>query len=95
MSKLLIQDDILEGLDVYVEYTSDTPRGMVLDPADIILYDYGLELDAEAVVSGGNVGEGKRRVVEYRHHVSLRGYKNTRWMEDKLCDFIMAEEGAR
>ena len=36
MSKLLIQDDILEGMDVYVEYTSETPLGRIPDPADII-----------------------------------------------------------
>ena len=41
MSKLLIQDDILEGMDVYVEYTSETPLGRIPDPADIIIRDYG------------------------------------------------------
>ena len=87
MSKLLFPDDIIEGLDVYVEYTMDPEDG-------VILYDYGLELDAEAVITGGNVGEGKRRVVEYRHHTSLRGYKNTRWMEEKLIEAIEYEEGS-
>ena len=90
MSKLLIQDDILQGMDVYVEYTSEAALGRIPDPADIILLDYGLELDAEVAVNGVN----GREIVEYRQHVSLRGYKNTRWMEDALCDFIMAEEGA-
>lgn len=37
MSKLLIQDDIISGLDVYVEYTFDTDES-------IVLYDYGIEL---------------------------------------------------
>ena len=87
MSKLLFQDDIIEGLDVYVEYTMDPEDG-------VILYDYGVELDAEAVVSGGNVSEGKRRVVGYRHHTSLRGYINTRWMEEKLIEAIEYEERA-
>ena len=37
MSKLLIQDDIINGMDVYVEYTFDTDE-------TIVMYDYGLEL---------------------------------------------------
>ena len=37
MSRLLIQDDIIAGMDVYVEYTFDTDES-------IVLYDYGLEL---------------------------------------------------
>ena len=89
MSKLLIQDDILEGMDVYVEYTSEAPLGRIPDPADIILRDYGLELDGETAVNGAN----GREIVEFRQHISLRGYTNTRWMEDKLCEYIMAEEG--
>ena len=81
VSKLLIQDDILNGMDVYVEYTFD------VDDESVIFYDYGLELDAEVVVNGAN----GREVVEYRQHVSLRGYVNTRWMEEKLEEYIIAE----
>ena len=80
MSKLLIQDDILPGMDVYVEYTFDTDE-------TVIFYDYGLELDGETVVNGAN----GREVVPFRNHVSLRGYTNTKWMEEKLEEFIVAE----
>lgn len=82
MSKLLIQDDILHGMDVYVDYTFDECGPVILD--------YGLELDGETMVNGAN----GREVVEYRTHTSLRGYINTRWMEERLEEFIMAEEGA-
>lgn len=82
MSKLLIQDDILNGMDVYVEYTFDR------DDESVIFYDYGLELDAETIVKHE---DGGRSVIETRQHVSLRGYKNTRWMEEKLEEYITAE----
>ena len=88
MSKLLFQDDIIEGLDVYVEYTIDSP--LRIEDKEIILYDYGIELDAEVVINGAN----GRDVVEYRQHVSLRGYKNTRWLEEKLIEAIEFEERA-
>ena len=88
MSKLLFQDDIIEGLDVYVEYTIDSP--LRREDREIILYDYGIELDAEVVVNGAN----GREVVDYRQHVSLRGYKNTRWLEEKLIEAIEFEERA-
>jgi hypothetical protein len=89
--KLLIQDDILNGMDVYVEYTIDTDRpGLMPEEHQIVLLDYGLELDGETVVNGAN----GRETVEYRTHTSLRGYINTRWMEEKLIDFIMSEETA-
>ena len=70
MSKLLIQDDILEGMDVYVEYTFDTDES-------IVLYDYGLEL------TDSNSG----RMI----YASLRGFKETRWMPEKLEEYITAE----
>ena len=88
--KLLIQDDILDGMDVYVEYTSEAPLGRIPDPADIVLLDYGLELDGETRINGL---QGKE-IVAYRTHTSLRGFTNTRWMEDKLCEYIMTEETA-
>ena len=89
--KLLIQDDILNGMDVYVEYTIDTDTPYLTpEEQQIVLLDYGLELDGETVVNGAN----GRETVEYRTHTSLRGYVNTRWMEEKLIDFIMTEETA-
>ncbi len=88
--KLLIQDDILNGMDVYVEYTIDSADGRLPEEHQIVLLDYGLELDGETVVNGAN----GRETVEYRTHTSLRGYINTRWMEEKLIDFIMTEETA-
>ncbi len=87
--KLLIQDDIIQGMDVYVEYTIDTDTPYLMpERHQIVLLDYGLELDGETVVNGAN----GREVVEYRTHNSLRGYVNTKWMAEKLTDFIMAEE---
>ena len=83
MSKLLFQDDIIDGLDVYVEYTMDPEDG-------VILYDFGLELDAEVPINGAN----GRELVEYRTHTSLRGYRNTAWMKEKLIEAIEYEEGA-
>jgi hypothetical protein len=89
--KLLIQDDIIDKLDVYVEYTvdNDTPY-LMPEEHHIVLLDYGLEFDGETVVNGAN----GREIVEYQTHTSLRGYVNTRWMEEKLIDFIMTEETA-
>ena len=77
MSKLLFQDSILEGMDVYVEYTFDH------DDESVIFYDYGLELDNRTVVAGA--------VMPNTTHISLRGYTNTKWMEEKLEEFIIAE----
>ena len=82
MSKLLIQDDILNGMDVYVEYTFDTDED--------ILYDYGLELDAETIIKHA---DGGRSVMTTTQHISLRGYLNTAWMVDKLVEYIEYEEG--
>ena len=71
MSKLLIQDSIIDGLDVYVEYTFDR------DDESVILYDYGIELT---------------NIVDDRLiHASLRGFKETRWMVEKLEEYITAE----
>jgi len=70
MSKLLIQDDIIQGMDVYVEYTFDTDES-------IVLYDYGIELT--------NIVDDKLI------HASLRGFKETRWIPEKLEEYITAE----
>ena len=72
MSKLLIQDDILNGMDVYVEYTFD------YDDESVILYDYGIELTKES---------GDDAIT----HTSLRGFIETRWMVEKLEEYITAE----
>ena len=74
MSKMLIQDDILPGLDVYVEYTFD----MRDDLNEVILYDYGLELTNYTTLI---LGEDPRKSTVY---MSLRGYVETRWMPEKL-----------
>lgn len=70
MSKLLFQDEVLDGMDVYVEYTFDHGS------EDVVLYDYGLELDNP---------DGSRT------HVSLRGYTNTAWIEERVIEFIIDE----
>ncbi len=86
--KLLIQDDILNGMDVYVEYTIDTDRpGLMPEEHQIVLLDYGLELTNHTPL------QGNRRKVSTMH-TSLRGYMESEWMEDKLIDFIMTEETA-
>ncbi len=71
MCKLLFQDEVLDGMDVYVEYTFDRA-----DQEEVILYDYGLELDTP---------DGSRT------HVSLRGYTNTAWIEERVIEFIKDE----
>lgn len=82
MSKLLIQDDILNGMDVYVEYTFDH------DDESVILYDYGLELDNKTAI---RYLDGTVEYKYNREHVSLRGYTNTKWMVEKLEEYIIAE----
>ena len=79
MSKLLIQDDIINGMDVYVEYTFDR------DDESIILYDYGIELTNET-----RVFRNDEPIVSIQH-VSLRGYNETKWMPEKLEEYIIAE----
>ena len=77
MSKLLIQDDILPGMDVYVEYTFDSDE-------TVILYDYGLELTNDTPIGGQ---DPQRSII----HASLRGFKETHWMPEKLEEYIIAE----
>ena len=80
MSKLLIQDDILPGLDVYVEYTFDTDGA-------VVLYDYGLELTNYTTLI---FGQDPRKSTM---HMSLRGFMETRWMPEKLEELIRQEHG--
>lgn len=77
MSRLLIQDDILNGMDVYVEYTFDCDES-------VVLYDYGLELTNETPIAG----QDPQRSIIY---ASLRGFRETAWMPEKLIDYIIAE----
>lgn len=89
MSKLLIQDDIINGMDIYVEYTLDMDPDGRPEFTEVILYDYGLELDAETVIKHE---DGGRSVMTTTQHMSLRGYLNTAWMHDKLVEYIKYEE---
>jgi hypothetical protein len=78
MSKLLIQDDVIQGMDVYVEYT--------FDGDEVILYDYGIELT--------NRTRTRIDPPYYEtsiQHVSLRGYNESIWMVEKLEEYITAE----
>ena len=77
MSKLLIQDDIIQGMDVYVEYTFDTDE-------TVVLYDYGIELTNETPIAGQ---DPQRSII----HASLRGFRETAWMPEKLEEYIIAE----
>lgn len=77
MAKLLIQDDILQGMDVYVEYTFDSDE-------TVVLYDYGIELTNETPIAGQ---DPQRSII----HASLRGFRETAWMPEKLEEYIIAE----
>jgi len=83
MSKLLFQDEVIDGMDVFVEYT--------FDGDEIILYDYGLELDIKDVIKRPSLGGSEIAMVHRTEHVSLMGYENTRWVEEQLLDLIMLE----
>jgi len=84
--RLLIQDDIINKMDVYVEYTIDEPDTIY---PKVILFDYGLELTGRTVINGLQ----GREVVVTTSDTSLRGYEDTRWMVDELIAYIKHEEG--
>lgn len=84
--RLLIQDDIINKMDVYVDYTIDQPNS--LDP-EVILFDYGLELTAKTIINGLQ----GREVITTTADTSLRGYEDTRWMAEELIAYIELEEG--
>lgn len=91
MSTLLFQDDILPGMDVYVDYTIDLDaRGGTILREDIIVLDWGLELDHWTVLSRNDNGTVKERVRSTTKS-SLRGYINTEWMRERLIDEIYFE----
>ena len=84
--RLLIQDDIIDKMDVYVDYTIDTDDD---GNPEVVLFDYGLELTVRTVINGLQ----GREVVTTTSDTSLRGYDDTRWMVDELIAYIEHEEG--
>ncbi len=86
MTRLLIQDDIINKMDVYVDYTID--RTDSLDP-EVILFDYGLELTGKTIINGLQ----GREILTTTADTSLRGYEDTRWMAEELIAYIELEEG--
>ena len=84
--RLLIQDDIIDRMDVYVDYTIDLPN--TLD-AEVIIYDYGLELTGDTVVNGLQ----GREIIRTTSDTSLRGYVGMEWMVEKITAYVEHEEG--
>ena len=84
--RLLIQDDIIDRMDVYVDYTIDLPN--TLD-AEVVIYDYGLELTGDTVINGLQ----GREVIRTTSDTSLRGYVGMEWMVDKITAYVEHEEG--
>ena len=84
--RLLIQDDIIDKMDVYVDYTIDLPN--TLD-AEVVIYDFGLELTGDTVINGLQV----REVIRTTSDTSLRGYVGMEWMVEKITAYVEHEEG--
>jgi hypothetical protein len=84
--RLLIQDDIIDRMDVYVDYTIDLPN--TLD-AEVVIYDYGLELTGDTVINGLQ----GREVIRTTSDTSLRGYVGMEWMVEKITAYVEHEEG--
>ena len=84
--RLLIQDDIIDRMDVYVDYTIDLPN--TLD-AEVVIYDYGLELTGDTVINGLQ----GRDVIRTTSDTSLRGYVGMEWMVEKITAYVEHEEG--
>ena len=84
--RLLIQDDIIDRMDVYVDYTIDLPN--TLD-AEVVIYDYGLELTVDTVINGLQ----GREVIRTTSDTSLRGYVGMEWMVEKITAYVKHEEG--
>ena len=84
--RLLIQDDIIDRMDVYVDYTIDLPN--TLD-AEVVIYDYGLELPGDTVINGLQ----GREVIRTTSDTSLRGYVGMEWMVEKITAYVEHEEG--
>ena len=86
MTRLLIQDDIINKMDVYVDYTVDNGSRFL---PEVIIFDYGLELTADTVINGVR----GREVITTTVDTSLRGYKGMEWMVEQLIAYIEHEEG--
>ena len=86
MTRLLIQDDIIDKMDVYVDYTVDNASRFM---PEVIIFDYGLELTGDTVINGLQ----GREVISTTTDTSLRGYKGMEWMVEKLIAYIEFEEG--
>ena len=84
--RLLIQDDIIDKMDVYVDYTIDLPN--TLD-AEVVIYDYGLELTGDTVINGLQ----GREVIRTTSDTSLRCYVVMEWMVEKITAYVEHEEG--
>jgi hypothetical protein len=84
--RLLIQDDIIDRMDVYVDYTIDLPN--TLD-AEVVIYDFGLELTGDTVINGLQ----GREVIRTTSDTSLRGYVGMEWMVEKITAYVEHEEG--
>ena len=84
--RLLIQDDIIDRMDVYVDYTIDLPN--TLD-AEVVIYDFGLELTGNTVINGLQ----GREVITTTSDMSLRGYVGMEWMVEKITAYVEHEEG--
>ena len=84
--RLLIQDDIIDRMDVYVDYTIDLPN--TLD-AEVVIYDFGLELTGDTVVNGLQ----GREIIRTTSDTSLRGYVGMEWMVEKITAYVEHEEG--
>ena len=82
MTRMLIQDDIIDKMDVYVDYT--------VDSSGVVLFDYGLELTGRSM---GVRGIDGREVLLKTSDTSLRGYCSTEWMRPRLIAYIEHEEG--
>jgi hypothetical protein len=90
--RLLIQDDIIDKMDVYVDYTIDLPN--TLD-AEVIIYDYGLELTGDTVIVSECPLNGLQgcEIIRTTSDTSLRGYVGMEWMVDKITAYVEHEEG--
>ena len=84
--RILIQDDIIDRMDVYADYTID---GAGTLDAEVILYDYGLEMTGDTVINGLQ----GREVISTTSDTSLRGYNGMAWMVEKITAYIEHEEG--
>lgn len=83
--RLLIQDDIINKMDVYADYTLDTDDE---GNQQVVLFDYGLELSAKTIINGLQ----GREVITTTTDTSLRGYIDTEWMVGELVEYIEHEE---